>query len=190
MSITIEELQGILGEIKVFPSNRIPINWSPCDGKLLPISEYPQLYSIIGATFGGNGQTTFALPDLRGRTVIGQGSWYTYEQYRIGQKGGQEYVTLTEAEIGVHNHDFSTAYAEGTFILRTPNVSFLAELFSRSKWYTINGFAPAPTQADDTVMLNENSISNTGGGGAHDNMMPYLVLTYCMATKGEYPIYD
>lgn len=190
MSTTIEELQGFLGEVKAFPSNRIPENWAPCDGKLLTISENQELYSIIGVTFGGNGRTTFALPDLRGRTVIGRGSWYGYEHYQIGQQGGLESVHLTEAQMGIHSHNISAGTSAGISLLRTPNNTYLSELFSRSKWYTINGYAPPPAQTGDTTMLNENTISNTGGGQAHNNMMPYLVLTYCMATKGEYPHYD
>lgn len=174
-----------LGEIKIFSTSNIPDGWAECNGQLLSVVENQQLYSILWNTYGGTRDSTFALPDLRGRAAISTDN----AQYLPGNMGGTESVTLNIEEMGSHTHNAHAVEAEGRRLLLHPNVSSLAEPSSRNKHANIKAYTPY-SSSEEAQALNKKSISNTGGGQAHNNMMPYIALTYCIAVKGLYPTYD
>lgn len=159
-----------LGEIRLFGFNFPPRNWSKCDGAILPISQNQALYSLLGTTYGGDGRTSFALPDLRGRVPISFSS-----SYPQGQKSGSETVTLTVAQMPAHTH---TLRANGSDSSGTsPNDQVLANTGSE----TIYG------DPGNLVSLNSNTISSTGGGQSIENMQPFLAIEFCIALTGIFP---
>jgi microcystin-dependent protein len=167
--------QPFLGEIKIISWNFAPKGWAFCNGQFLPINQNQALFSILGTTFGGNGQTTFALPDFRGRIPIHQGSGFL-----IGQAGGQEFHTVTMSEMPAHNHfvSASTTQADQATLVtppaNTPNL--LAAV-------TGNQYAPA----SDLTTLNPGSVTNFGGSQPHENRQPFLVLNFIVALIGIFP---
>jgi len=169
-----------IGEVTMFAGNFAPRGWALCDGQLLPISQYQSLFSILGTTYGGDGRTTFALPDLRGRTPIHVGRGPGLSDYRLGQKGGVETVTLTTNQIPAHQHaaDFklNTANAAGDTKNAQDNAFGAKEIYTTS--------APATAMNAGTITGN---IGNTGGGQAHENRPPYLGINYIIALQGTYP---
>lgn len=161
-----------IGEIKLLPWNWAPRGWALCNGALLAINQNTALFSLLGTIYGGNGTTTFALPDLRGRVAMNFGPAYSQ-----GVAGGAETVTLTDAQIANHNHALMAATDAGTAI--KPDGNVLA---------TVGG-GIAHYSADDTtlVAINSTSVEPAGGGEGHQNMQPFLVLNYCIALVGIYP---
>ncbi len=167
--------QPYVGEIRMFGGNFAPAGWVFCDGSLLPISEYDTLFTLIGTTYGGDGQQTFAVPDLRGRLPIhmGQGPGLG-NNYIIGQSGGTESVTLTTNQIPAHNHLMlvsgtaaSASSPQGNSLANaTPNL-YLRDI-------------PSPT-------MNSASINPVGGSQAHENMMPYLCVSFIISLFGIFP---
>jgi microcystin-dependent protein len=158
-----------LAEIKIISWNFAPKGWAFCNGQTLPINQNQPLFSILGTTYGGNGQTTFALPDLRGRVPVYQGQGLT-----IGQKGGEEFHTLTQQEMTQHFHQLQGVKDVGDVLIPTGN--FLAD--SGSQPY--HG-------ATNPVAMEATSISNVGGSQPHENRQPYLVLNYIIALQGIFP---
>lgn len=161
--------QPYVGEIRMFGGNFAPAGWAFCDGSILPISEYETLFTLIGTTYGGNGQTTFALPDLRGRVPIHMGSGYT-----LAQTGGVESVTLTTNQIPSHGH---TPNASNTGGVDNPNNSFWANTTTGKPY----------TAAPPVVQMNAATIAATGGSQPHDNMIPFLCVSYIISLYGIYP---
>jgi len=175
--------EPFLGEIKLISWNYSPQGWAFCNGQFLPINQNQALFSLLGTQFGGNGQTTFALPDLRGRSQIHMGAGFI-----IGQAGGQEAHTITMSEMPTHMHflqaDAATAAtsnnntpAAGNSIGQTIGVpsqgsNFPVQIYSTS--------APNNVMAPQTV-------TNTGGGQAHENRQPYLVVNAIIALQGIFP---
>jgi microcystin-dependent protein len=161
-----------IGEIKLFAGNFAPVDWAFCNGQLLPISEYEALFSLIGTTYGGDGITTFALPDLRGRVPIHQGMGYP-----MGQSLGEEQVALQPAQLPEHTHPLiaSIAPAQGS----NPTGSLLG---------VANGFsAYAAWGAGPTVALSDTAIGTSGGGAPHDNMQPFLPVSFIISLFGIFP---
>ena len=163
--------QPYVGEIRMFAGNFAPAGWMFCEGQLLPISENETLFQLIGTTYGGDGQATFALPDLRGRIPLHQGTGFV-----LAQTGGVENVTLTASQIPAHTHPFlastnnaSTANAQGNILAQTPS-------------YTpyITGFTP-------NSPLNVASVGSKGGSQPHNNFQPYLCLNYIISLFGIFP---
>ena len=167
--------EPFLAEIGMVGFNFAPRGWSFCDGQLLPINQNQSLYSLLGTTYGGDGRTTFALPDLRGRTPIHVGASNGGESHPQGQKGGAETHTLTAAEMPQHNH-FQVATAQSAN-QSTPGGNLLAA--------TTGNIYGAKTAVAST--LNTGSIAHAGGGQAHDNMQPYLAVNFCIALQGLFP---
>lgn len=165
-------MEPFLGQIQPFGFNFAPRGWAFCDGQLLPISQYSALFSLLGVYYGGDGRSTFALPDLRGRVSMQMGSGPGLSTYQIGQKGGLETVILTTQQIPSHNHSANAA-AE-TADQAKPEGNSLAS----SQIYK--------NQAPDTT-LNAATIGYTGGGQNHENRQPYLILNWCIALQGIYP---
>jgi microcystin-dependent protein len=159
-----------LGEIKIISWNFPPKGWSFCNGQLLPINQNQALFSILGTTYGGNGQTNFALPDFRGRAPIYQGQGFT-----LGELGGQEFHTVIQSELPAHNHfvqgvnaNANTSDPGGHFLANIPSFAY------RSNPSSLTTLHPAV-------------LANSGGSQPHENRQPYLVLNFIIALQGIFP---
>lgn len=163
-----------LGEIKLLPYEWAPKYWALCAGQLLPINTNQALFSLLGTTYGGDGVTTFALPDLRGRTAL-----HPSPSVVQGAKIGQENVTLTTANLPTHNHAVAVSTTAGNSTAFTNN--FIAAASNAGTAVNLYGAATS-LQALDPA-----SVANTGGGQAHENCQPSLVMSYCIALQGIFP---
>jgi microcystin-dependent protein len=164
--------QPYVGEIRMFAGNFAPAGWMFCEGQLLPISEYETLFNLIGTTYGGDGQSTFALPDLRGRLPVHFGNGFT-----LAETGGVETVTLTVPQIPSHSHPFlATADLSSA---STPSNTLLAAISTTGSEI----YAPAA----GTVAMAQNTISSTGGSQPHDNFQPYLCVDFIISLFGVFP---
>jgi microcystin-dependent protein len=160
-----------LGELKLVAFNFAPKGWAQCNGQFLPINQNQALFSLLGTTYGGNGQTTFALPELRGRVPLHPGQGFTQ-----GQVGGQEAHTLTQSEMPQHLHFLSATSADAN--TPAPSNSILAS--------ANNAFAQLAAQSP-LVALDPSSLSNFGGSQPHINQQPTLVLCWVIALQGIFP---
>ncbi len=165
-------MEPFLGQIQPFGFNFAPRGWTRCDGQLLPISQNTALFALLGTTYGGDGRTTFGLPDLRGRAALHFGQGPGLSSYNIGQKGGAETVTLSTNQMPSHNHSLN-AVAEPASTAK-PEGNLLAAALT---------YDVAPP---DAVMAGV-SIGSTGGGAAHNNIQPFLVINWCIALVGIFP---
>jgi microcystin-dependent protein len=165
-----------IGEIRMFGGNFPPAGWAFCSGQLMPISENDALFTLIGTTYGGDGQETFGIPDLQGRVPIhaGQGPGLS-QTYQIGEKAGSETVTLTAQQIPTHNHQFQVSQSGGN--QNSPSGGLVASST------TIPCFVPGPA----TAAMAANSIVAAGGNQPHDNMMPFLVVSFIISLFGIFP---
>lgn len=161
--------EPFLGEVRLMSFSFAPKGWAQCNGQLLPINQHQALFSLLGTTYGGDGQVTFALPDFRSRVPIHVGSGHT-----LGERGGAQAHTLSAAELPQHGHVLQASSTEGNTPLPTGNV--LAD--SPSQLY-------APLAAPTT--LHPGTVTPVGGSQPHQNMQPYLVLGFCIALQGIYP---
>ena len=165
-----------LGQIVGFAGNFAPRGWAFCQGQLLSISTNTALFSLLGTTYGGDGRTTFGLPDLRGRAAVSSGQGPGLSNYRLGQKGGAEAVVLTTAEMPSHNHGVQAAAALGD--TRSPlNHALATDLTAKIYHQTLPG----------TIPLAGTTITNTGGSTAHNNLPPYLAINWIIALVGTFP---
>ena len=160
--------EPFLAEIRIASFNFAPKGWAMCNGQLLPINQNQALFALLGTTYGGNGQTTFALPDLRGRAPIHVGSNFT-----LGTRGGEEANTVSTAELPQHTHVMNGSATNADAVLPTDNV-----VAQSSQLY-----GPAA----QLTTLDPSSNGSTGGSQAHLNMQPYLTLTFCIALQGIFP---
>lgn len=168
--------EPFIGEINIFAGNFAPRGWHFCDGTLLNISSYTALFSILGTTYGGDGRTTFALPDLRGRVPLSFGQGSGLSNYRLGQKGGAESVTLTANQTAPHNHSLMASTERGSET--SPDGKVLSD--PRGDLIYEDDVAPA-------VNLKTTAIGETGSSGSHENRQPYLACHYIIALVGIYP---
>jgi microcystin-dependent protein len=164
-----------IGEVKVFAGTFAPRGWAECNGQLMQISQHQALFSLIGTIYGGDGRTTFALPDLRSRVVPGRGQGPGLSDYRIGAKGGQEAVTLSVSNLPSHKHPLNATSDLGSS--DSPAASFPARAPDGSGQYSPGTNATMPT----------GTVSNTGGGQGHNNITPHLTLRYIIALEGLFP---
>lgn len=171
--------QPFLGEIRIWGCNFPPLNWAFCTGQLLPISQYAALFSLLGTTYGGNGTTTFALPDLRGSVPLSWGQGTDGINYDLGDFGGVSTVTLAEATVPPHTHSLDGDPRPASFDTPSPARS-LARVRSGSLYKQPAGAAaPQP--------LATGIIDQQGGGQPHNNMMPFIALNFCIALQGMFP---
>jgi microcystin-dependent protein len=165
--------QPYVGEIRIFAGNFAPAGWMFCEGQLLPISEFETLFNLIGTTYGGDGQSTFALPDLRGRIPLHFGNGFT-----LAETGGVETITLTVAQIPAHTHAFlGTQNAASDFTPSTTSLPGIAALPTTT---------PYGTDAPRTT-LSPSSVSSTGGSQPHNNFQPYLCVNFIISLFGIFP---
>jgi microcystin-dependent protein len=171
-----------LGEIRMFGFGFAPKGWATCSGQFLSIQQNAALFSLLGTTYGGNGTSTFQLPDLRGRTPVGQGQLPGGGFYTMGEIVGSEGVQLLTNQIPIHNHLFSVNSGVADVIAPTGNYlsgAIAGNSNTPQQTYAAPGGASVPL-AGDTLGL-------TGGNQAHSNMQPYLVTNYCIALQGIFP---
>jgi microcystin-dependent protein len=170
-----------IGEIRMFGfgTRGAPNGWQGCDGSLLPISEYDALFALIGTTYGGDGQVTFGVPDLRGRLPIHQGTGPGLSTYVIGQKAGTETVTVLPTQMPAHTHAMLATTATATSL--TPGPSLLPGAVSGDSFYATDLTGAA------AIAMSAQSTSSAGGSQPHDNTMPTLTVQYCIATQGIFP---
>jgi microcystin-dependent protein len=168
----------------MFAGNFAPSGWMFCQGQLLPISEYETLFQLIGTTYGGDGQSTFKLPDLQGRVPIHQGQGGGLSSYVIGQASGVESVTLNTQQIPQHNHLALSNNAQGSASTPSANTILSSQNIGNGA-NTPNAFAPYV--AATAVTLPGTTVQNTGGNQPHDNIMPILALNYCISLFGVFP---
>ena len=167
--------QPYVGEIRMFAGNFPPNGWLFCDGSTLPISEYETLFQLIGTTYGGDGESTFNVPDLRGRIPVHQGTGPDGATYTMGEMAGVETVTLTTQQIPLHNHALVATQNPGQ--QGTPGGNILA-----------NSQGPQPyLQESPDGQLNNQAIQPAGGSQPHENMQPYLGLNYIISPFGIFP---
>ncbi len=166
--------EPFLAEVRIVGFNFAPRGWAFCDGQILPINQNQSLYSLLGTTYGGDGRTSFALPDMRGRTPIHVGRSNGGGDHTEGQKSGEETHTLAANEMPQHDHQLKASSDSGTIPI--PAGQVLAA-------------SPNPMyhEATNLVDMNSASVANVGGGQAHDNMMPFIALNFCIALQGLFP---
>jgi|SRR4051812_19889473 microcystin-dependent protein len=174
--------EPILGQIMIFAGNFAPRGWATCDGQLMAIAQNTALFSILGTTYGGNGQTTFALPDLRGRAPIHPGQGPGLSSYVLGELSGVESVTLISTQMPAHNHVVTINAAEAPqTVTDNPKGAVMAGSASGPQVY---GSAP-----DGATQMNGGMATAgiAGGSQPHENRSPFLCLTCCIATEGIFP---
>lgn len=168
-----------MGELRLFPYNYIPKNWVQCNGQLLSISSYPSLHSLIGESFGGNGYSNFAVPNLNGRIAVGQGNNGT-TTFNLGVNYGSEQETMTSAQLPAHTHSSTQAQVPASSNNGTQGtLGFFAVNTSRG-----NEFNSAANEESGTIST---SVSSAGSNTARNNVQPYTCLVWCMCVQGLYP---
>jgi len=171
-------MDPFVAEIRIFPFNFAPLGWAFCDGQLLPLSQNTALFSLLGTFYGGDGKSNFALPNLQGSSPMHAGQGPGLSVRDVGQTGGVDYVTLLESEIPAHNHSVNAKLA-GT--AADPNGLV---------WGNPGG-RPAPnffaTSVGTPQIMHPSSVAVSGGSQPHNNLMPYLTLSFCIALQGVFP---
>ncbi len=163
--------EPFLAEVRMMGFNFAPRGWAFCDGQILPINQNQSLYSLLGTTYGGDGRTSFALPDLRGRAPIHVGNGH-----QLGQRSGEETHTLAANEMPNHQHHFQASSLEATTPVSGGNVlgrTTAADIYRDPD--------------ENMVSLRAGTITNVGGGQAHENMQPYTAVNFCIALQGLFP---
>jgi microcystin-dependent protein len=164
-----------VAEIRIFPFNFAPKGWAWCDGQLLPLSQNTALFSLVGTTYGGNGKSNFALPDLQGRAPMHPGQGPGLSLHDLGETGGSDTVSLLESEIPLHTHQISAA----DMVADVPSPAGMMFASPPSG----NNFAGLA----NTVQMSANMLAPAGGDQPHNNMQPYLTFYFCIALQGVFP---
>ena len=168
-----------VAEIRIFPFNFAPRGWAFCNGQLLPISQNTALFSLLGTTYGGDGKSTFALPNMQGSTPMQQGQGPGLSLRDLGELGGEENVTLLQTEMPSHNHPALAANNSGSPLPTPVGNAWSSGLKTGPSLYSA-------TSAND-VAMSPAATSITGGSLPHNNLMPYLTLNFCIALQGIFP---
>jgi microcystin-dependent protein len=164
-----------VAEIRIFPFNFAPKGWAWCDGQLLPLSQNTALFSLLGTTYGGNGKSNFALPDLQGRAPMHPGQGPGLSLHDLGETGGSETVTLLESEIPAHSHGYQIS---GQVALSNSPAGQLFGVGAGINLYTA---------ANNLTPMNPIALTPAGGDQPHNNMQPYLTFYFCIALQGVFP---
>ncbi|MEJ0075777.1 MAG: tail fiber protein [Alphaproteobacteria bacterium] len=167
-----------VAEIRIFPFNFAPKGWAFCDGQLLPLSQNTALFSLLGTTYGGNGKSNFALPNMQGNAPMHPGQGPGLSLHDLGETGGSTTVTLLESEMPAHSHSFFANSVQGDTNSPAPTVS-LARASNATPYHA--------DQATNLVNFAFQAVSVTGGSLPHNNMQPYLTLNFCIAMQGIFP---
>lgn len=170
--------QPYIGQIIAVGFNFTPLGWLPCNGQLIGIAENQALFMLIGTTYGGDGQTTFGIPNLNGRVAIGSGQGPGRTNRQLGEVGGSESVTLAANQAGAHAHSFLASAQSGT-----TNVQGAAEALATNPQSAAFLYAPPPA----TVTLSPAAIAPSAGGQPHENRQPYLGINYVICAEGIFP---
>jgi microcystin-dependent protein len=169
-------MDPFVAEIRIYPFNFAPKGWAFCDGQILPLSQNTALFSLLGTTYGGDGRSNFALPNMQGSAPMHPGQGPGLSLHDLGEAGGSDTVTLLDSEMPLHTHDMKAAPLAATAQTPSPTVGL-----GRSRGF--GAYAPATS----LVALSPQAISPTGGGLPHNNLMPYLALNFCIALQGVFP---
>jgi microcystin-dependent protein len=164
-----------VAEIRIFPFNFAPTGWAFCNGQLMPISQNTALFSLLGTTYGGDGKSTFALPDMQGNAPMHPGQGPGLSLHDLGETGGSETVTLLESEIPVHTHTLQASQSDGTD--QSPLDGLYATGIGVGQYANAGALTPLAVSA----------LTPAGGGLPHNNMQPYLTLNFCIALQGVFP---
>jgi microcystin-dependent protein len=167
-----------VAEIRIFPFNFAPRGWAWCDGQLLPLSQNTALFSLLGTTYGGNGTSNFALPNLQGSAPMHPGQGPGLSLHDLGETGGSETVSLLVSEIPSHSHTMRANIGDGISPSPTSNVSSGPGADRDLFWYK---------DGSPNTAMNPGASGITGGGQPHNNMQPYLTFYYCIALQGVFP---
>jgi len=173
-------MDPFVAEIRIFPFNFAPKGWAFCDGQLLPISQNTALFSLLGTTYGGDGKSTFALPNLQGSAPMHPGQGQGLSLHDLGESGGSEFVTLLTSEMPAHAHGVGRARAEAGDSPLPGNCVWAMAGAGR-------GAAALYIAGPATGKVFQNSLAPTGGSLPHNNMQPYLTLSFCIALQGVFP---
>ncbi len=172
-------MDPFVAEIRIFPFNFAPKGWAFCDGQILPLSQNTALFSLLGTTYGGDGKSNFALPDMQGNVPMHPGQGPGLSLHDLGETGGSDTVSLLESEIPSHSHTMMSLPAPAN---RTAPISnSIARVQGTSGPYVPGSPVPAPANMSD------NAVAPAGGDQPHNNMQPYLTLNFCIALQGVYP---
>ena len=164
-----------VAEIRIFPFNFAPKGWAFCDGQLLPLSQNTALFSLLGTTYGGDGKSNFALPDMQGNAPMHPGQGPGLSLHDLGETGGSETVTLLESEIPSHSHGLRASAQDATTRIVAGQLTATGT--------GVQLYGPQPP----TVALNGSALTPAGGDQPHNNMQPYLTLNFCIALQGVFP---
>lgn len=171
-------MDPFVAEIRIFPFNFAPKGWAFCDGQILPLSQNTALFSLLGTTYGGDGKSNFALPNMQGNAPMHPGQGPGLSLHDLGETGGSETVSLLESEIPAHSHTTMAFAAVGN--RTTPAGNAISRVTGSTPFV-----AGSPTPA--LVTMSDNSVAPVGGDQPHNNMQPYLTLNFCIALQGVYP---
>ena len=187
-------IEPFVGQIFMYGFNFPPTGHAFCRGQLLPISQNTALFSLLGTTFGGNGQTNFALPNLQGRAPVGVGQGAGLSDYQLGQETGTATATLLPGEMPSHTHIFDAANMKGTLRCRdergnqrSPQSNVLARESAGVTAPFASGTLAAAMAPTSVELTGTPALAPTGGNQPHNNMQPYLVVNYCIALQGVFP---
>jgi len=171
-------MDPFVAEIRIFPFNFAPKGWAFCDGQILPLSQNTALFSLLGTTYGGDGKSNFALPNMQGNAPMHPGQGPGLSLHDLGETGGSDTVTLLESEIPSHAHSMMGINNTPQDTIPTP-----ADGYARSS----GGNAYQATANQNIAQMSANTIAPAGGDQPHNNLMPYLTLNFCIALQGVYP---
>jgi len=169
-------MDPFVAEIRIFPFNFAPKGWAFCDGQILPLSQNTALFSLLGTTYGGDGKSNFALPDMQGNAPMHPGQGPGLSLHDLGETGGSETVSLLESEIPSHSHSLMASTQPGE------DAQAVTEAFARSVGANLYQASNA-----GLVQMSDNALAPAGGDQPHNNMQPYLTLNFCIALQGVYP---
>ena len=171
-------MDPFVAEIRIFPFNFAPKGWAFCDGQILPLSQNTALFSLLGTTYGGDGKSNFALPNMQGNVPMHPGQGPGLSLHDLGETGGSDTVTLLESEIPSHSHTMISFAGAGNRL--TPAANSMARA---------NGSTPYLTNSPQppTTTMSPNAVAPAGGDQPHNNLQPYLTLNFCIALQGVYP---